>query len=104
MKEKSTSGRRNFLKISSLGAGLIGSLSSFDLIKKGSSIISDNKEDLHLKVAGYDFPRLKALTDKKVSINMLYSELPLGELPEPSSKKEAVYTLLNRENPQLNIV
>ena len=69
MKEKDPSSRRKFLKISSLGAGLIGSLSSFDLIKKGSSLISNNKDDLHLKIAGYDFPRLQALTDKKVRID-----------------------------------
>lgn len=83
MKEKSTSSRRNFLKISSLGAGLIGSLSSFDLIKKGSDIISGNKDDLHLKIAGYDFPRLKALTDNKVKINRCsydISKASIGDL------------------------
>jgi 4,5-dihydroxyphthalate decarboxylase len=94
MKEKRTSGRRNFLKISSLGAGLIGSLSSFDLIKKGSDIISDNKEDLHLKIAGYDFPRLQALTDKKVSINRCsydISKASIGDLNSLAFSGEQTY-------------
>ncbi len=83
MKEKHASGRRNFLKLSSLGAGLIASLSSFDLMKKGGEVISNNKDDLHLKIAGYDFPRLQALTDKKVAINRCsydISKASIGDL------------------------
>ena len=94
MKEKHTSGRRNFLKLSSLGAGLIASLSSFDLMKKSSEVISNNKDDLHLKIAGYDFPRLQALTDKKVTINRCsydISKASIGDLNSLAFSGEQTY-------------
>ncbi len=94
MKEKHTSGRRSFLKLSSLGAGLIASLSSFDLIKKGSEVISNNKDDLHLKIAGYDFPRLQALTNKKVNINRCsydISKASIGDLNSLAFSGEQTY-------------
>jgi len=83
MKDKNTSGRRKFLKLSSLGAGLITTLSSFDLIKKSSEEITKNANDLHLKIAGYDFPRLQALINKKVSMNRCsydFTKASIGDL------------------------
>lgn len=70
MKNKQNSTRRNFLKISTmgLGAGLIGTLSSFDFLKGKSNKVTQNSDDIHLKMTGYDYPRLRAIYDKKVEI------------------------------------
>ena len=94
MSKKRSSGRRKFIKMSSLGAGLIGSLSSFDLIKKGSTIITNETDDLHLKVAGYDFPRLQALTNKKVEIKGCtydISKASIGDLNSLAFSGEQTY-------------
>ena len=68
MKKLQNSSRRNFLKVSTLGAGLIGTLSSFDLLKKSSEFVAQIRGDMHLKMTGYDYPRIKAIYDKKVKI------------------------------------
>lgn len=70
MKNKQNSTRRNFLKISSmgLGAGLIGTLSSFDFLKGTSNKVIQNSDDIHLKMTGYDYQRLRGIYDKKVEI------------------------------------
>lgn len=69
MKPNKKSDRRKFIKTTALGASLIGSLSSFDLIRKSDELSSNNTNDLHLKMAGYDYPRVKAFFDKKVAID-----------------------------------
>jgi len=68
MKTKQNSSRRNFLKVSAFGAGLIGTLSSFDFLKKSSEFVVQIGGDMHLKMTGYDYPRIKAIYDKKVKI------------------------------------
>jgi 4,5-dihydroxyphthalate decarboxylase len=67
MNIKQKTKRRKFLKTTALGAGLLGSLSSFNFKNKLSGIRSV-KADLHLKMTGYDYPRIKAIYDKKVNI------------------------------------
>jgi 4,5-dihydroxyphthalate decarboxylase len=66
---KTNSTRREFLKATALGAGIIGTLSSFDLIKeKFADSNNNNPDDLKINLAGYDFFRLKAIVDGKVKI------------------------------------
>lgn len=48
---------------------MLGSLSSFDLIKSSAEITSRNLTDLHLKMAGYRYPRVEAFFENKVSID-----------------------------------
>jgi len=69
MNQKKKSNRRDFIKTTALGAGLIGTLSSFDLMNKTSGLTSQSKDELHLNMTGYDYSRIKALFDKKVNIN-----------------------------------
>ncbi len=68
MNQKKKSTRRDFIKTATLGAGLIGTLSSFDLMNKTNGLTSQSKSDLHLNITGYDYSRIKALFDKKVNI------------------------------------
>ncbi len=68
MKHKKKSSRRDFIKTTALGAGLIGSLSSFNLINEIDGFTPETNSDLHLKITGYDYPRIQALYDKKVNI------------------------------------
>ena len=68
MKHKKKSSRRDFIRTTALGAGLIGTLSSFNLMNKISEFTAQGNNDLHLKLTGYDYPRIQALYDKKVSI------------------------------------
>jgi len=68
MKQKKQPNRRDFIKTTALGAGLIGSLSSFNLINEIDEFTSETNGDLHLKLTGYDYPRIQAFYDKKVSI------------------------------------
>ena len=68
MKDIKKSSRRNFIRTTALGAGLIGTLSSFNLMNKMRGIDSRGNSDLHLSMTGYDYPRIQALYDKKVSI------------------------------------
>ena len=74
-KNKSTnnSTRRKFLKTTAWGIGAIGALNSLSFIngKPNSKVVTaktGNSNDLHLKMTGYDYPRIQALYDKKVSI------------------------------------
>lgn len=60
--------RRRFLKTLTLGAGLTGSLSSFNFATKTSRDHPQDEDDLQLQMAGYDYPRVKAFFDKKVRI------------------------------------
>lgn len=69
MKNKQNSSRRRFLKLSTMGAGLIGTLSSFDFLTERSTIVTQNSDKLHLKMTGYDYPRIKAFYDKKVEVS-----------------------------------
>ena len=64
---KKFSKRRDFIKKTTFGAGLLGSLSSFNFVNNVSSENADKKE-LHLNMGGYDYPRVKPLFDKKVEI------------------------------------
>lgn len=68
MKQKRKSNRRDFIRTTALGAGLIGTLSSFYRANKISGFNSQVDGDLHLKLTGYEYPRIQALYDKKVSI------------------------------------
>jgi len=68
MKEKRKSSRRNFIKTTALGTGLIGTMSSFNLFNMARKIPLNIDADLHLKMTGYDYPRIKAIYDKKVNI------------------------------------
>ena len=68
MKHKKKSSRRDFIRTTALGAGLIGTLSSFNLVNKIGEFTAQGNNDLHLKLTGYDYPRIQALYDKKVSI------------------------------------
>ena len=68
MKQKRKSSRRNFIKTTALGTGLIGTLSSFNLMNMVSGITLKTNSDLHLNMTGYDYPRIKAIYDKKVNI------------------------------------
>ena len=66
--------RREFFKTTALGAGIIGALGSFSFVKETLGSISFNSEtsaskDLHIKLAGYDFNRVKAIVDGRVKIN-----------------------------------
>lgn len=68
MEQKRKSSRRNFIKATALGTGLIGTLSSFNLMNMVSGITLKTNSDLHLNMTGYDYPRIKAIYDKKVKI------------------------------------
>jgi len=65
---KNFSGRRNFIKKSALGAGLLSSLSSFEIFSQSQRIQSSTSDRLHLKMAGYDYQRVSALFEGKVAI------------------------------------
>lgn len=67
-RKKDQSGRRNFIKTTTLGAGLLGTLSSFGLIKHSDEFSLKESSDLHLNMAGYDYARVKPIFDKKVTI------------------------------------
>jgi 4,5-dihydroxyphthalate decarboxylase len=43
-------------------------LSSFDFLKGTNNKVIQNGDDIHLKMTGYDYPRLRAIYDKKVEI------------------------------------
>jgi len=60
--------RRAFLKTTAFGAGLIGTLGAFNFKNRTNPYYS-GETDLHLNMAGYDYPRVKAIIDKKVEIN-----------------------------------
>ena len=62
------SNRRSFVKRLALSTGLLGTLSSFDLLTKIDEKDLKNQSDLHLKMTGYDYPRIQAIYDKKVEI------------------------------------
>lgn len=68
MKSKRNPGRRNFIKKTALGAGLLSSLSSFELFSRTRDLKIADKSDLHLKMAGYDYQRVSALFEGKVEI------------------------------------
>ena len=65
---KNFSGRRSFIKKSALGAGLLSSLSSFEIFSQSQRIQSSTSDRLHLKMAGYDYQRVSALFEGKVAI------------------------------------
>mgnify|MGYP001132912868 FL=1 len=66
--KKKNSNRRNFVKNIALGTGLLGTLSSFDFLGKIDEKDTLYQSDLHLKMTGYDYPRVQALYDKKVEV------------------------------------
>jgi len=66
---KKHSSRRNFIKTTALGAGVVSSLSSFNLLSKLSESEDMKNNDLHIYMTGYDYPRIKAFFDKKITIN-----------------------------------
>ena len=68
MKSKKFSGRRSFIKKSALGAGLLSTLSSFEIFSQAKSLKSVESDGLHLKMAGYDYQRVSAFFQDKVSI------------------------------------
>lgn len=68
MKSKSFSARRSFIKKSALGMGLLSSLSSLELFSQSQKLPSSMSDTLHLKMAGYDYQRVSALFEGKVSI------------------------------------
>ena len=68
MKRKQKPNRRDFIRTTALGAGLLSTLSSFGLIKETSELSINSGDDLHLNMGGYDYPRVKAIFEKKVSI------------------------------------
>lgn len=65
---KKDSNRRGFVKKIALGTGLLGTLSSYDLWSNITQKGNLNQGDLHLKMTGYNYPRIKAIYDKKVDI------------------------------------
>ncbi len=66
--KKKNSNRRNFVKNLALGTGLLGTLSSFDFLGKIDEKNAISASDLHLKMTGYDYPRVQSLYDKKVEV------------------------------------
>ena len=68
MKSKKFSGRRSFIKKSALGAGLLSMFSSFELFSQAKSLKRVDSDGLHLKMAGYDYQRVSAFFEGKVSI------------------------------------
>ncbi|MGI9533306.1 ABC transporter substrate-binding protein [Lutimonas sp.] len=65
---KKTPSRRQFIKNTTLGAGGMVALSSFDYVEKLENDPSHRTADLHLEMTGYDYSRMTALFDKKVEI------------------------------------
>ncbi len=84
-KAGSPSTRRKFLKKSALGAGAIGSLSSFSLNQENDTPKSDavRSDDLPIQLAGYDYDRVKPLIDGKVKIkgcSISYTKAGIGDM------------------------
>lgn len=78
-KHKKTPSRRNFIKKTTLGAGGMVTLSSFDYVDRSENIPSQSKADLHLEMTGYDYSRMNGLFDQKVEIkNCSYSIVKSG--------------------------
>jgi len=62
------SNRRSFVKRLALSTGLLGTLSSFDLLSNIDEKDLKIQSDLHLKMTGYDYPRIQAMYDKTIEI------------------------------------
>jgi len=78
MNQKQKPDRRRFIKTLTLGAGLTGTLSSFNLVNKSNRLRLQDDSDLHLKMAGYDYPRVKAFFDENVEIKGCTYEITKG--------------------------
>jgi len=80
--------RRKFLKTTALGVGAIGALNSLSFIngKPNSKVVtaeSSNSNDIPIKLAGYDFNRLRAIVDGKVKIkgcSITYVKAGIGDM------------------------
>lgn len=78
-KPKNTTSRRNFIKTTTLSAGGVVALSSFDSIDKPVTMEAKESSDLHLEMTGYDYSRMTGLFDKKVEIkNCSYTMVKSG--------------------------
>lgn len=86
MKKKKNPDRRNFIKTTALGAGLLGTLSSFDLVKGSDQLASINSEDLQLKMAGYQYPRVQAFFENKVEIKGCTFSMEKGGISDLNSE------------------
>jgi 4,5-dihydroxyphthalate decarboxylase len=67
-KKSKTLSRRDFISKSALGAGAIGSLSSFQLGSERIDSRRNKQDNIKLNMAGYDVFRVKALFENKVTI------------------------------------
>ena len=67
-KEQRNYSRREFLTKSALGAGAIGTFSSFQVKKEMKDYNRKSQGDIKINMAGYDVYRVKAFFEKKVTI------------------------------------
>ncbi len=82
------SSRRKFLKTTAWGVGMISALGSFNFTKgtpfsKNLNAEAGNSNDIPIKLAGYDFNRIKAIVDGKVKIkgcSITYNKAGIGDM------------------------
>ena len=67
-RSKKNYSRREFITKSALGAGSIGSLSSFQFVRERNDSPREKHDDIQLYMGGYDVFRVKAIFDNKVTL------------------------------------
>jgi len=80
--------RRKFIKTTAWGVGVFSTLGSFNFIKgepvsKASNAEAGNSNDMPIKLAGYDFNRIRAIVDGKVKIkgcSITYVKSGIGDM------------------------